>query len=107
MFWSSEWHPAEQHAGWAAGGEGGAAALRQGPGGRAELPQTAGSAPPELPGAGEAEEQHGAGKPARSVTASGLHCSSYCTLKLLSISSWLVTDMCVCVCWIRPVVKAS
>lgn len=71
MFRSSERHPAERHSGGAAGGEGGAAALGEGPGGRAELPQTAGSAPPELPGAGEAAEQHGDGTPARSVTATG------------------------------------
>lgn len=71
MFRSSEWYPAEQHTSRAAGGEGGVAALGEGSGGGAELPQTAGSAPPELPGAGETEEQHGAGELARSVTAEG------------------------------------
>lgn len=71
MLCSSEWYPHEQHSSRAAGGEGDAAALNEGAGGRAELPQTASSAAPELPGAGEAEEQHGAGKPPRPVTAEG------------------------------------
>lgn len=68
---SAEWHPAEQHASGAAGGEGCPAALRQGAGGRAELPPAAGSAPAQLHGAGEAQEQHGDGEPASSATATG------------------------------------
>lgn len=71
MFCSPEWYPPERYSSRAAGGEGVAAALSEGAGGWTELPQTAGSAPPELPGAGEAEEPHGAGKPSRPVTAEG------------------------------------
>uniref|UniRef100_A0A671USF3 Huntingtin interacting protein 1 related n=1 Tax=Sparus aurata TaxID=8175 RepID=A0A671USF3_SPAAU len=52
------------------------------------------AAPPQLPGAGEAEEQHGAGKPARSVTATGLHCLSDCTVV---INVCMVSYRCVCV----------
>lgn len=94
MFWSSEWYPAEQHTSRAAGREGGVAALEEGPGGWAELPQTASSAPTELPGAGEAEEQHGAGKPTRSVTATGAALCSWlqgeAAMNFFVVSFWWV-----------------
>lgn len=81
MFCSSERLAAPQLAGRAAGGEGGAAALGSGAGGRADLPQTTSPAAAQLPGAGEAEEQRGAGEPARPAAAAGLdqehHVSSH------------------------------
>lgn len=68
---STERHPAEQHTGRSAGGAGGAAALREGAGGRAGLPETAGPAAPQLGGDGAAEEQRGAGEPAGPAAAAG------------------------------------
>lgn len=70
-FCSSDGHTAEQQPGRAAGGEGGVAAEAWRAGFRAVLSQTAAPAPAELPGAGEADEQHGAGEPACPAPATG------------------------------------
>ena len=62
-----EWCP-----GWAADGEGGPAALCEGAGSRAVLPQAAERAAAELPGAGERQEQEGAGSHACTAAATGV-----------------------------------